>query len=331
MGVVRSGWWPPLGLPPAGAPWAASASSETGPELVLLPSPTQGTVEVKLGVPQAEPCSSFKMCLLRTLLGDVCAMSEFFSSFLKICRRSRAMVSRSPGTFLVQVLGHGTLGGLPRGLVFESQSQAVSLLADVGGRRSLVLAGEPREPESSCIRGSGALPGPLGPARSWGDSACGLASSRPGLHKSLHLWNLGFLLWARGGLGTAEPAKPRGACSVPSSVPGSRWGLVPLGLPCRRDTHGSSEADTAFFPGEVLGCSAFSPGRVGRKGDNAGPESRVLGVNFADGHPPHPHHQTSPASKKVFSQRGPGLDGGPCAGRGSLVSSLRWANACGAA
>lgn len=105
-------------FPPARAPWAASASSETRLVIVLLLSPTQGTVEVKLGVPQAEPCSSFKMCLLRTLPGDVCAISEFFSSFLKICRRSREMVSRSPGTFLFQVLGHGTLGSLPWGLVF---------------------------------------------------------------------------------------------------------------------------------------------------------------------------------------------------------------------
>lgn len=70
--------------PLPGPPWAALASSEISPVIFLSSSVTQGKAEMKLGVSKTELCGRFKMCLLRTLQGAVCAISEFsfFISFL---------------------------------------------------------------------------------------------------------------------------------------------------------------------------------------------------------------------------------------------------------
>lgn len=62
-------------LPLPGPPWAVSASSETSP--VIFPLVRRGKAEMKLGVPETEACSYFKICLLRTLQAGVCAISGF--------------------------------------------------------------------------------------------------------------------------------------------------------------------------------------------------------------------------------------------------------------
>lgn len=70
--------------PLPGPPWAALASSEIGPVIFFSSSVTQEKVEMKLGVSETELCGCFKMCLLRTHQGAVCAISgfSFFISFL---------------------------------------------------------------------------------------------------------------------------------------------------------------------------------------------------------------------------------------------------------